>query len=177
MKNILLAIIAGSILTACATPKVGDANVSVSSFDNSKTIAITPYKLSCPDFNTCATLGFAWRETNPNTAGLLVQVNNSGTGKYNRITALNLNIDGQVIKLAPHDGDTNNFDHRITSGLVTTETSRLFSAELDTLAKVKRSNTTKFQIVADGKIIEGDFKNTRAYQAMVNFLDQVNTNK
>ena len=181
MNKLLLGVALVLTLPSCTTTSVGDARVSVSDFDGGKSVTIMPHKLVCSDYATCLTVGYHWSNEHADNAGVLVEINDSATGKYHPFISFKLNIDGEIITLKPHEGDKNNFDHKVTANLVTTKTSRLFTVPLNVLERVQLSNSTKFQIVSEGLVVEGDFKdskeNTRAYQAMIKFLEQVKSTK
>ena len=52
---------------------------------------------------------------------------------------------------------------------------------LSLLERIKSSTDTKVQVIGKGSVIEGDFKNsgesTKAYYAMLRFLDEVKANQ
>ena len=179
MKKLFLALSATLILAGCATTTGGSARTSVSTFDGAKTVAVSPHGIACLNvYVTCASAGFAWSDKNPDQASMLVKIEEiANGGSYHALSAVKLNIDGDIVSLKPLLGDSNKFDFNTTYK----ETSRLYSTPLTLLERVKASTSTKIQIIAEGAIIEGDFKNsadsTKAYHAMLRFLDEVKANQ
>lgn len=180
MKKIFFAgLIASALLSGCATTNVADARTEVSSFDGSQRVSMSPHGAVCTNsYMTCASLGFTWTNKYPDEASMLVKIGEPAKGgDYHRIIATKLNIDGKIITLSPSLGDTNHFDN----DSVMKNTSLLYTVPLSTLKQVQSSTNTKIQVVADGAVIEGDLKNsgesTKAYYAMLRFLEQVRAAK
>lgn len=180
MKKVFLAsLVISSLLSGCATTNVADARTEVSSFDGSKRVSVSPHGSACINsYLTCAMLGFTWTDKDPSQSNILVQIMEPAKGgDYHAIATTKLNIDGDIITLKPSLGDRNNFDY----DNVFKTTSRLYDVPLSTLERVKASTNTKIQVIADGAVIEGDLKNsgdsTKAYYAMLRFLEQVKATK
>lgn len=180
MKKIFLAsLVASALLSGCATTNVADARTEVSSFDGSKRVSVSPHGAACINsYMTCSMLGFTWTDKNPNEASVLVEIMEPAKGgDYHSIATTKLNIDGDIITLKPSLGDRNHFDY----DNVFKKTSRLYSVPLSTLERVQASANTKIQVIAEGAVIEGDLKNsgdsTKAYYAMLRFLEQVKSSQ
>lgn len=180
MKKFFLAILTTSaLLSGCATTNVADARIEMSSFDGSKRVSVSPHGAACINsYMTCSMLGFTWTDKNPNEASVLVEIMEPAKGGgYHAIATTKLNIDGDIVTLKPSLGDRNRFDY----DNVFKTTSRLYNVPVSTLERVEASTNTKIQVVADGAVIEGDLKNsgesTKAYYAMLKFLEQVKTAK
>lgn len=175
MKTMILGVLLSFSLLGCATTSGLDAKTTTSDFDKSKRVSIAPHGSVCTNnYATCALLGFTWTDKKPEQSNILVQVTEpTNGGEYHSIITTKLNIDGDIITLKPSIGDTNSFDYNE----VFKTSSRLYDVPLSTLNKVKLSKITKIQVIADGAIIEGDLKdgdkNTKAYHAMLRFLDQI----
>ena len=180
MRKIFLATLAASaLLSGCATTNGADARTEVSSFDGSKRVSVSPHGAACINsYMTCSTLGFTWTDKKPDEASILVEVTEPVSGgDYHSIVTTKLNIDGDIVALKPSLGDRNHFDY----DNVFKKTSRLYNTPVSTLERVEASTNTKIQVVADGAVIEGDLKNsgesTKAYYAMLRFLEQVRAAK
>ncbi len=175
MNKLLLGLFCIAILSGCATTSGTSAKTEVSSFDGSKRVSVLPHGSACINsYMTCALLGFTWTDKKPSQANVLVQITEPvNGGNYHAIATTRLNIDGDIITLNPNLGDRNHFDY----DSVFKKTSRLYDVPMSTLERIKASKNTKIQVVADGALIEGDFKNsgdsTKAYYAMLRFLEQV----
>lgn len=174
MKKILLALTSVLIFTGCATTSGLEAKTQVSSFDNSKTVAIAPHGFACTNYVTCASTGFSWNNKSPDQSAMLVEiVDPVVNGDYHAIAGVKINIDGEIISLKPFASDTNDFDH----DNIYKKTSKLYEMPLSLIDRIQKSNTTKMQVIAKGAVLEGDFKNTgestKAYHAMLRFIEQV----
>lgn len=178
-KLILASFVISALLSGCTTTSVANARTEVSSFDGSKRVSVSPHGSACINgYMTCAMLGFTWSDKYPNQAGVLVQIMESAKGgDYHAIATTKLNIDGDIVTLKPSLGDRNHFDY----DNVFKTTSRLYDVPLSMLERVQSSTNTKIQVIAEGAVIEGDLKNsadsTKAYYAMLGFLEQVKATK
>lgn len=182
MQKILLALSTVLLLSGCNTAptSTGNTTTAVSTFDGAKTVAVNTHPVACNGITTCAAMGFAWSDKNPDQVSVLVkidQMSNASGGDYHAISTVKLNVDGEIASLTPHLGGGNQFEQK--SGLKVT--SRLYNAPLSLLERIKLSTNTKIQIIAKGAIFEDDFKNsgdsTKAYNVMLKFLDEVEANK
>ena len=179
MKKVLTGLLIATLLGGCATTSGTSARTEVSSFDGAKRVSISPHASVCAtNYMPCALLGFTWSDKDPSQANILVQiVDPVKSGDYHAIATTKLNIDGDIIILKPSLGDRNKFDYDD----IFKTTSRLYDVPVSTLERVKVSTNTKIQVIADGAVIEGDLKNsgdsTKAYYAMLRFLEQVSAEK
>lgn len=179
MKKIILALSTILLLAGCATPTTTgtSAKTTVSTFDGKKTVSVVPHTIACADvIDNCATIGFAWNDKTPEQASALLKISDSVS--FHAISAVKFNIDGDIVTLNPNSSDSNKFEHNSLGSKIT---SKLYAVPLSLLESIKSSKNTKVQIIATGTIIEGDFKNsgdsTKAYYAMLRFLDEVEVNK
>lgn len=179
MKKLLLALSAALILASCATPTTsGDsAKTAISTFDGTKTVSVGLHTITCANvIDNCAFMGFAWNDKKPEQVSSLIKITDSAA--FHAISAVKFNIDGDVVVLNPGSSDSNQFESNVAGSK---ETTKLYAIPLSLLERIRTSTSTKVQIIAKGTVIEGDFKNsgesTKAYYAMLRFLDEVKANK
>lgn len=179
MKKIFLALSTVLLLSGCNTPTTtGDsARTAISTFDGAKTVSVGLHPIVCANVITnCAFIGFAWNDKNPNQVSSLIKI--SDIADYHAISAVKFNIDGDIVTLNTNLSDSNQFE-QLSSG--SKETTKQYVVPLSLLERIKSSTSTKVQIIGKGTVIEGDFKNsgesTKAYYAMLRFLDEVKVNK
>lgn len=178
MKKIFLTLSIALLLAGCNTTTAsGDnAKTSVSTFDGKKTVSMGTHAITCANtIDNCGFVGFVWNDKTPEQVSMLFKIIDSID--FHAISTVKFNIDGDIVVLNPISSDANQFEHRLGSK----ETSKLYAAPTSLLERIKSSENTKIQIIAKGSVIEGDFKNsgnsTKAYYAMLRFLDEIKANK
>lgn len=172
----------GTDLSTAFTKWGSAARTSVSSFDGSKTVSIDPHPLYCQGIaSQCIDLGFVWSNKNPSQSTILVRVKNREKAKFHPVDSFKLNIDGNFIEVQPQSIASSQYDHTVSGDTITTLSDRPFNAPISLLERIEKSTSTKFSIKADGILAEGELKNskdnTRAYHAMLRFLEEVRANK
>ncbi|EOW8919580.1 hypothetical protein ACQ0WU_003819, partial [Acinetobacter baumannii] len=169
MKKLLAAGLLSLGLVGCATTSGLAPKVTTSGFDGSKRVFIDGHSVAC-DQMVCPLIGAIWLSNNPNLVGLKISVINSIVS----INSVDLNIDGEIIKLRE-----NTLTDFSTGTLL--ESSKVFVTDLTVVDKILNSkrawirvNTSKGLI--ENPIIDGS-KDSKAYHALKRFKDQVNTVK
>ncbi|CAM0732492.1 hypothetical protein L2634_08855 [Acinetobacter baumannii] len=169
MKKILAAGLIGLGLVGCATTSGLAPKVTTSGFDGSKRVFIDGHSVAC-DQMACPLIGAIWLSNNPNLVGLKISVINSIVS----INSVDLNIDGEIIKLRE-----NTLTDFSTGTLL--ESSKVFVTDLTVVDKILNSkrawirvNTSKGLI--ENPIIDGT-KDSKAYHALKRFKDQLSTVK
>ncbi|MDC4945272.1 hypothetical protein OHW01_18920 [Acinetobacter baumannii] len=169
MKKLLAAVLIGLGLMGCATTSGLAPKVTTSGFDGSKRVFIDGHSVAC-DQMVCPLIGAIWLSNNPNLVGLKISVINSIVS----INSVDLNIDGEIIKLRE-----NTLTDFSTGTLL--ESSKVFVTDLTVVDKILNSkrawirvNTSKGLI--ENPIIDGS-KDSKAYHALKRFKNQVNTVK
>jgi hypothetical protein len=169
MKKILAASLLCLGLVGCATTTGSAPKVSSSGFDGSKRVFIDGHSVAC-DQMACPLIGAIWSSNNPNLVGLKISVINTIVS----INSVDLNIDGEIIKLRE-----NTLTDFSTGTLL--ESSKVFVSDFSVVDKIINSkrawirvNTSKGLI--ENPIIDGT-KDSKAYHALKRFKDQVNTAK
>ncbi|MCG6611840.1 hypothetical protein GHF68_19695, partial [Acinetobacter baumannii] len=94
MKKLLAAGLLSLGLVGCATTSGLAPKVTTSGFDGSKRVFIDGHSVAC-DQMVCPLIGAIWLSNNPNLVGLKISVINSIVS----INSVDLNIDGEIIKL------------------------------------------------------------------------------
>lgn len=177
MKKIFLSLGAALLITGCATTSGLEPQTNVSSFDGTTSVTIQPHAIACSSM-VCGLTGFTWNDKKPNNASTMVSIMSPKLGgDYHSIKSVRLNIDGQIINLEPFPQSTTDF----SSDDMYKKSSRMYSTPLPLLESIKDSTNTKMQIIADGILIEEEFKNSgdssKAYYALLRFLEQVDSAK
>lgn len=169
MKKLLATGLLSLGLVGCATTSGLAPKVTTSGFDGSKRVFIDGHSVAC-DQMVCPLIGAIWLSNNPNLVGLKISVINSIVS----INSVDLNIDGEIIKLRE-----NTLTDFSTGTLL--ESSKVFVTDLTVVDKILNSkrawirvNTSKGLI--ENPIIDGS-KDSKAYHALKRFKDQVNTVK
>ena len=181
MNKLFLSLIACTVISVagCANTSGLQAKTSVSEFDGTKSIVIPAHGMNCKKMPVCDMIGFSWTSKAPELAGFMVEINDfrgSGSSEYFAIKSVNIKIDEEVISLTPLDKlSGSDFDYDKTTFYTTT--TRGFEAPISLLNKIKNSKITKTQIITDGATFEDTFKdgdkNSKAYYAMLRFLEQI----
>lgn len=183
MKKIIAGALLALMMTGCATTSGLEAKTSVSTFDGAKSVTIPAHGMNCTKGLVCDMIGFSWSSKLPDLSGFMVEIkdlNGGGNSKFYPIKVVKLNIDGEIVTLKPLiAGDGSKFDFDRTTLFKTT--TRSYEAPISLLDKIKASNTTKTQIIAEGAVFEDVLKdsdkNSKAYYAMLRFLEQVEASK
>lgn len=169
MKKLLAAGLLSLGLVGCATTSGLAPKVTTSGFDGSKRVSIEGHGVAC-DQMACPLIGAIWSSNNPNLVGLKISVINTIVS----INSVDLNIDGEIIKLKE-----NTLTDFSTGTLL--ESSKVFVTDLSVVDKIINSkkawirvNTSKGLI--ENPIIDGT-KDSKAYHALKRFKNQVNTAK
>lgn len=166
-KFLLIGLFLG--FTGCATTTGLAPKVTSSGFDGSKRVSIEGHGVAC-DQMLCPLIGANWSSNTPNLVGLKISVMNGLVS----INSVDLNIDGEIIKLRE-----NTLTDFSTDTVV--ESSKIFVTDLTVVDKIinaKRAwirvNTNKGLI--ENPIIDGS-KDSKAYHALKRFKDQLNASK
>lgn len=180
MKKLILVLASVLMFTGCATTSVPETSTKISDFDGTKSIAGDMNTVGCTNnYLTCSFFSFIWSEKTKENATILVTIqetNNGPTSKYRPISSVKMNIDDEIVTLKAVS--ENKFDYNTNHKI----TDRLYVVPLEVLERVRASNTTKAQIIADGAIVERNLKiqvnnnnkETKVGQALNSFLDSVN---
>lgn len=166
-KFLLIGLFLG--FTGCATTTGLAPKVTSSGFDGSKRVSIEGHGVAC-DQMLCPLIGANWSSNTPNLVGLKISVMNGLVS----INSVDLNIDGEIIKLRE-----NTLTDFSTDTVV--ESSKIFVTDLTVVDKIInaksawiRVNTNKGLI--ENPIIDGS-KDSKAYHALKRFKDQLNASK
>lgn len=175
MTKLILALPIALLFSGCAITPDTNIKTSVSTFDGSKSITTAPNVIDCVNITVCAYMSLTWTNKQPEIPVLMIKLEDTQAiaSSYYPIISAKFNVDGNIVSLKPLPGGDNNFNHSGTSK----STTRLFEAPMALLKSIEKSNDTKIQILADGAIVEKDFKNGTAYPAMTKFIGEVEQNK
>lgn len=167
-----------ALLTIAGAASASDAKVATDSFDGATRVSIDPHGLDCGMQMVCPLVGARWTSNRKDEAVLQVEVINA----YAAIRGVQLNVDGEILELAPLDQSGTRFDSNVaTAGRapVTRYSSRDYLVPLALVPKLLAAQSVKLRVVtADGTVdgtLSGGKKPSKAFGALQRFMAKVPT--
>lgn len=171
MKRLLIAGLFGFglVLSGCSTTSGLSAQTAVSGFDGKKHVRIAPHGAACTSM-ICPAVGAVWIEEAPDLVGLSFEVVND----IRSINSVELNIDGEIVKLKNTDLTRFNTDIGVSSAKTYTTDFKVVDRIINSKRTWVRLNTSKGYVEA--AIIDNG-KDSKAFHALKRFKQQVDSAK
>lgn len=169
MKKLLLIGFLFTAISGCSTTSGLDAKTSTSGFDGKKSVTIMPHSASCATM-ICPAIGATWIEDKPDLVGLNFEVVND----LRTISAAELNIDGDIIRLTNRELTNLNTNQGLSS-------SKLYVTDYKIINKILDSNRTWVRLSTSKGYVEAPIidsgKDSKAFHALKRFKQQVDSAK
>lgn len=165
MKNLLIAGLLSFGLIGCATTSGLSPQTATSGFDGKKHVRIAPHGTACTSM-ICPAIGAIWIEGAPSLVGLNFEVIND----IRSISAAELNIDGEIIKLTNTDLTRFNTDIGVSSA-------KTYTTNFDVVDKIINSKRSWVRLTTSKGYVEAaivdNSKDSKAFHALKRFKAQV----